>query len=302
VRILWLLLLVACAQAGDAAPTARATASSTTTVASATASATGSATASAEDKATLTFSIEGKNVRSLSRAELIAQVGTTDFTQFDPYYNSPKTFRAMDLRKLLERGFAGKNLVLSEQHFVLRATDGYTVPLDGKRLLEEGGYIAVDDTDVADGWQPIGRQQVSPGPFYMVWSKKEQQKLETYPRPWQLATIEVSRFENSFPKVVPTDAGEPAQRGFTIFREQCIRCHSINQQGGKVGPDLNVPQSVVEYRSADQLHKYIRDPASFRYGNMPSNPHLKDGDLRDLVAYFSAMSKRKQDPKRKGAH
>jgi cytochrome c1 len=44
------------------------------------------------------------------------------------------------------------------------------------------------------------------------------------------------------------------------------------------------------------LRAYIRAPRSFRYGNMPDNPHLSDADLDALVAYFRAMSERKQDP------
>jgi len=276
---------------------------SPSTAMSASASASATTAPKVDDLATITFAIEGRKIRALSRRELVDELGTVDFTQLDPYYNKPKSFRALPLQKVLERGFAGTNIVLEAQHFVLRASDGYTVPLDGKRLLENGGHLAIDDTDVHDGWQPIGPQQVSPGPFYLVWSRDDQVDLNTHPRPWQLTTIEVSRFENSFPKVVPTGAAEAAQRGFAIFREQCIRCHSINQQGGKVGPELNVPQSVVEYRPAAQLRDYIRDPSRFRYGNMPSNPHLKDVNLDDLLAYFTAMSQRKQDPgKSRSAH
>jgi mono/diheme cytochrome c family protein len=257
-----------------------------------------SSTASARPTidANLEFSIEGKRVRSLSTQELIAQVGTVTFTQRDPYYNKKKTFLALPLRKVLESGFAGRNLALEAQHFVLRAIDGYTVPIDGKRLMEEGAHLAIDDTDVADGWQPISDRQVDPGPFYMVWSGEAQQDHTLYPRPWQLQTIEVSRFENSFPKVVPEGADEAAQRGFAIFRQECIRCHSINQQGGKVGPDLNVPKSVVEYREEAFLKAYIKNPRSFRYGTMPDNPHLGDAQLADIVAYFRAMRDRKQDP------
>ena len=87
-----------------------------------------------------------------------------------------------------------------------------------------------------------------------------------------------------------------AMRGFGIYREQCVHCHAMNREGGRVGPELNVPKSIVEYRPIDQIKAYIRDPLSFRHGNMPAHPFLKDGDLEDLVRYFGAMKDHKHDP------
>ena len=59
-----------------------------------------------------------------------------------------------------------------------------------------------------------------------------------------------------------------------------------------------MPRSIVEYRPADQIKAYIRDPASFRYTNMPPHPGLSDADLAALVAYFTVMKNRKYDPGR----
>ena len=232
-----------------------------------------SAAALVADRAALTFKIEGEKIRSVRRKELVDKLGTKTFTAFDPYYNKPKTYRALNLEDVLGVGFEGEKS-LAANHFVLRARDGYTVPIEGKRLFEEGGHIAIDDLDTEPGWQPIGPQQVNPGPYYLVWSKDEQKDLTTHPRPWQLESIEISKFENTFPKTLPAGEPEtsPAWEGFRLFREQCIRCHAINQQGGKVGPELNVPQNITEYRPIDQIRAYIKDPRTFRYGNMPANP------------------------------
>lgn len=301
--------LLACEPTPSAAPASSASTSAAASAASlpapsASPSASASSKATLADRAELTFAVEGKTVRSVRRKDLVAAVGTTEFTAYDPYYNQPKTYRALPLHAVLAHGFEGQNLDLPSLHFVLRAKDGYTVPIEGKRLLEDGGHIAIDDLDEKHGWQPIGPQQVSPAPYYLVWSKDSQKDLTTHPRPWQLATIEVSKFERSFPKTVPVGAPEGGQAwaGFALFREQCIRCHAINQQGGKVGPDLNVPQNITEYRPIEQIRAYIRNPRAFRYGNMPANPHLDEDDLDALLGYLTAMKDLKDDPGSGDAH
>ncbi len=251
------------------------------------------------DDARIEFRVEGRVVRSISLRALRASIASETFTNCDAYYQRDKRFRALAIERVLALGFQGENLgPLEAKPFVLRATDGYTVPMQGSRLLEGGAFIAFADDEHPDRWEPIGPRRSDPAPFYLVWKQRSQCNLETHPRPWQLAAIEVARFETVFPHTVPagTDEASPARRGFATFARECGRCHAINREGGRVGPELNVPQSIVEYRPIAQIRAYIRDPLTFRYGAMPPHPHLTDGDLDDLIAYFTAMRDRKHDP------
>jgi mono/diheme cytochrome c family protein len=251
-----------------------------------------------EPTATITFKIEGRTVRALTLAALAAAVPAETVTTTDPYYHRVKRFRALQLDRVLAEGFAGEvTAPLATRQFVLRARDGYTVPIAGERLLEGGSYLAVRDLE-HPAWEPIGPQRANPAPVYLVWSGAAQTTLETHPRPWQLATIEVARFEDVFPHTVPTGEpeGSPARLGFGVFGRECVRCHAINREGGRVGPELNVPQSVVEYRPEAQIRAYIRNPLTFRYGAMPPHPHLTDAELDGLLAYFRVMQSHKHDP------
>ena len=165
----------------------------------------------------------------------------------------------------------------------------------GSLVTEDGAFVAIEDLDVA-GWEKIGPQHANPAPFYLVWSKAEQTNLDSHPRPWQLDKIEIARFDAIYPHTSPNAPdGSPAAKGYGLFRDRCIRCHAINREGGRVGPDLNVPQNVTEYRPEDQIRAYIKNPAAFRYGNMPAHPDLSDADLDALVAYLRAMKDRKYD-------
>ncbi len=248
-----------------------------------------------DTQAMLTFRRDGRVVRTLSRRDLLQAIPAVTFRAHDPYYGREKGWRALPLEKVLAAGFACDPLELRGLDYVLRARDGYAVPLASAKILEPGGYVAFADAD-APGWEPIGPRRANPGPFYVVWERPEQQSLETHPRPWQLAAIEITPFETTYPHVAPAGAGEDAQRGFALFRASCIACHAMNREGGRVGPELNVPQSIVEYRPEAQIRAYVRDPRTFRYGNMPAHPHLTEADLDALVAYFRAMRDRKHDP------
>ncbi len=245
----------------------------------------------------LRFEGDDAEPRALSVAQLAGHAPLEVFTAPDPYYKAPKTWRAMPMAPLLRAAFPKQAEQLASLDFILSASDGYAVPITGARLMEPGAYVAVEDVEVA-GWAPIGPGQVNPGPFYVVWREPHQQDKEVYPRPWQLASIAIARFEQTHAHTLPTGLpkGDMAWEGFELFKAQCVRCHAMNREGGRVGPELNVPQSITEYRPEAQIRAYIKNPLTFRYGNMPAFEHLSEAQLDQLMAYLRVMRERKHDP------
>jgi mono/diheme cytochrome c family protein len=262
------------------------------------------APAGAARDTTLRFLQNGRVVRTLDLQALTSRCTVETIEIDDPYYERRKRFRACPLGQVLEIGFGPLDRAFDREDVFLRARDGYVKPASGARLREPGGYLAFADAERAHGddpgWEPIDRRQVDPGPYYVVWATPAQRDVHRYPWPYQLADIEIASFAAVYPHTIPRAAppGSGAWAGFDVFRGDCIACHAINGEGGKIGPDLNVPRSIVEYRPAEQIKAYIRDPAAFRYTSMPAHPHLSPRQLDDLLSYFAVMQTLKHDPGR----
>ncbi len=257
--------------------------------------------ASPADEGALRFVRNGETLRALTSGALAAACTPETIVVEDPYYARTKRYRACPLAQVLGLGFGATPADLSGEDFFLRAKDGYTRPSTGAVLAEPGGFVAFADAELPDGgWEPIDRRQLDPGPFYLVWTGEAQRDPHHHPWPYQLVTIEIAPFAREFPHVSPAGLPPeaPAWRGFAVFKTQCLACHAVNGEGGTVGPELNVPQSIVEYRPKEQIKAYVRNPESFRYTTMPAHESLSDAELDALVAYFEAMRDRKHDPRK----
>jgi mono/diheme cytochrome c family protein len=163
--------------------------------------------------------------------------------------------------------------------------------------------------DQGEGFSLL-KKDVSParraelGPFYLVWQNLSDRVIRAegdYGWPYQLASVELVDFAARFPKLAPpAGASAAARRGFELYRVHCLKCHSINDEGGKTGPELNYPKSVTEYWRPGPLREWILDPSAFRFRSaMPGLPRElpeRGRKVGDIVAYLSAMARRKIGP------
>lgn len=71
-----------------------------------------------------------------------------------------------------------------------------------------------------------------------------------------------------------------------LFNQLCIACHTLQGQGGKVGPALD---GVGSRRDAAYINKWLHDPASVKAdAKMPKLP-LSESDITELTAYLSQL-------------
>jgi len=261
-----------------------------------------SSTAAHATQTHLRFLRDGQVVRDVDVESLKKGCELAAVVIEDPYYKKRKSFLAFRLKEILSFGFGETPAAIAKEDVFFLARDGYVKPTSGARAVEDGGYLAFADADYTRGsdlgWEAVDRWGADPGPYYVVWANAGQTDAKGYPWPFALAAIEIAQFDKKYPHTLPRSApaGSAAWKGFAIVRAGCISCHSINGEGGKVGPDLNVPRSIVEYRPIDQIKAYIRDPETFRHSNMPAHRDLTEAALDDLIAYFSTMKTLKHDP------
>ena len=98
----------------------------------------------------------------------------------------------------------------------------------------------------------------------------------------------------------PPGSSEQVRRGFHHFRTQCAACHTINGDGGGKAPELNYPESIVEYIKPEYLKRWILAPQTVRYNTMM--PGLgeeisnREQVAAEIIAYLKAMSGAKRAP------
>lgn len=239
----------------------------------------------------LVFLAGDQSIAELDTAELAEVSGRNDFHLYDAMHKKQKYFAGIPLLELLGHAYGDALFQEDWSSIAFIAEDGYEAVASFSVAGEEGAVLVYGDLDT-DGWETIDGKGVTPGPYYLVWTEPQQLPKNGYPWPWQIKSIRLLDFESTYPAIVPLNVAENSvvDHGYRLFRSRCMSCHSMNRQGGNIGPDLNAPRSITDYRSKTFLKAFIRSPARFRYSKMPEFADLSDTDLDDLVCYLKYMS------------
>lgn len=254
----------------------------------------------------LEFRVAGSSAAAVPLSALRKSIPSRVVTLSSPFTRPPggrKRYEAFALRDLLDRAYGERWTKADYSHLSFVALDGYAAVGELARLSEEGGYLAYRDLDAKSGWEPVGARAADPAPFFVVWTGTRQTTSEEYPWPWQVGALDLIRFEDRYPKTVPSGAaeGSPERRGYALFRGRCFRCHAVNGEGGKIGPDLNEPRGVTRYRSKRLFKEFVFRPSEYRHTYMPDHRDLTPRDLEDLWRYLRRLDERRPPPRRGGS-
>ncbi len=201
----------------------------------------------------------------------------------------PVQYTGFSLQKILNEEFDLSAVDTATSTLVLVCADGYapTVPLAD--ALQAKALVArsmVGDTL----WRDSLRQKFAP--YYLVWEDRDT-AVYNYPWPYALVALQITSAAEQFRDALPPEEAGVAT-GFALFRDKCMKCHSINKVGGIMGPEFNYPKNITEYWDVEHLWDFVQNPQSYRYrSTMPAQQNLSREDFDAIVAYLEVMAENK---------
>lgn len=261
-----------------------------------------SAEVSAADAPTLIFRKNDQVIKILNVNEIRqSKNGMVSVTVDNPTDSKIHTYDGISITKLLDQVFGSGWEKFDAIKFTSR--DGYQPIIPTTSITANFGVISIDEA----GKQGFGELQrkngetVDPGPFFLVWENLKNTRANTdlwLSWPWQITGVELTSFAHEFPHSAPPNtAGRLAQKGFLAFRQHCIKCHTINGDGGNVGPELNVPVNVTEYWKEKWLARFIADPQSVRANSKMISFYRdvenRQENIESIIAYLKVMKDKK---------
>lgn len=212
----------------------------------------------------------------------------------DPVYHKTKKFNALPLKELLEKFSSIENLNAANTKVVFECEDGYKPEMPLEKLLSAKAFLAVSDVDAPEGreWEQILKDghAMKAEPFYLIYAGVSP-KDGDFKWPYNLVKIHFAPLNENDAMLVPKDA--TAMTGYNLFKKHCQTCHAINKIGGKMGPELNFPKSVIEYWKIEDLKAFIQNPASYRNDVKMPTLGIKPTEVTEILKYLEYMSKHK---------
>jgi len=246
----------------------------------------------------LKFEIGGKEVKTLSASEIKQQA--KEIVVIEPHENQNITYLAVPMIQLFEQAY-GKNWDQREE-VVFTCSDGYQPSIPLRAFKNHKAFLAVGRKSGKFEVKDRGKT-IPVGPYYLIWENikdKEQRKKGAGVWPYQVVSLDLIFFAEKFPGLAPPKKhSKQVERGFMSFRTHCMKCHTMNGDGGKKAVELNYPINVTEYFNSKWLYKYA--PLKIRFNSqMPALPlgiPNRKQTIKDLIAYLKAMKRAKRTPK-----
>lgn len=254
----------------------------------------------------LRFARHGEPVATATLANLRGQFPSSRVRVHEPYEAGEVAFEALPFAAVLDAIYSPS--WRDEEELLFTCRDGYQPTVPVQRVLQHRAWLAFDRVG-EQGFSILKlesgqRKRIELDPFYLIWENLDDTNLsheEDYGWPYQLVGVDLIRTADRFPRMLPpAGAPEEVRDGFAAFRVHCSRCHTMNGEGGRIGPELNAPVSAVELRDAAWLRRWLDDPSQIAPDSrMPRlNPALPDRErtLSAILSYLEAMSRAKPAP------
>jgi cytochrome c2 len=213
----------------------------------------------------------------------------------DPVYHKQKKYKAVNASLLIKNQIDLTKIDPKNTKIVFECIDGYKPEMPLELFLNANPYLAFQDVEAPKGtkWEPIVKNgnEMNAEPFYIIYTSISE-KDNRYKWPYNLIKIYLEPLNKSTLELYPLK-NRKLETGYTLFKNQCLTCHSINGIGGTMGPELNYPKSVTEYWKENELVDYIVNPASFRNKVKMPTLGITKQQSQEIVEYLKYISENK---------
>lgn len=214
----------------------------------------------------------------------------------DPVYHKAKKYKAVSASLLIKNEIDLTKIDPKNTKIVFECIDGYKPEMPLDLFLKAKPFVAFEDMDAPKGtkWEPIIKDgnEMNAAPFYIVYTSVSE-KDARYKWPYNLVKMYMEPLNKSTIELYPLK-NKKLETGYSLFKNQCLTCHSINGIGGTMGPELNYPKSVTEYWKENELVDYIVNPASFRNKVKMPTLGITKQQSQEIVDYLKYMSENKK--------
>ena len=169
---------------------------------------------------------------------------------FDPHFNKIKKYQALNFNDLLGNLLRANYNDEAWSAVSFLSLDGFNAVIERDYFLQSEAYLIIGDVEF-ENWDPIpDHGGETTAPFYLVWTHPEKTPKNGFPWPWQIKSIALVQTENEYSVSTPDQdlVSSDVFSGYELFKSRCSVCHAISGEGGKIGPDLNQPMNVLQYR------------------------------------------------------
>lgn len=206
---------------------------------------------------------------------------------YDPVLQKPKKYQAIPLRPYLEKLVATQRLDTSNTEIIFLCKDGYNPSMSLGKVLANEPYLAVKDLDATEGKNWADTLQGKWSPFYLVWTNHSE-GAKDFSWPYGLAYLQFKTSDAAYKAAFPADDNQIA--GFELYKNKCMKCHSVNMVGGIMGPELNIPKNITEYWKIEDIKAFVKNPYAYRYNSkMPPVLDIKDQEIDVIINYLTYL-------------
>lgn len=208
----------------------------------------------------------------------------------DIVFGTAKTFRAYPLKPILEPYLEQLGITPNSEAVVtFHCTDGYVPVQKLKTIWEGAAYLAFRDESLADPNQHWPDSLAAKfEPYYLVWERSPAADSTQLVAPYGLHQLTLRAVDDIYAPIYPQH--ERLAAGFELYKDHCIKCHSINRIGGTMGPEFNEPRNITSYLDIEMMWAYVQNPQSFRYNaRMHPIKDLSRAEFDEIIAYLKGL-------------